>query len=138
MTEEQSLLVSTILQETPKELQSFTEKSIKNSIDAINDIISYFKSKIVERLFLIHDSSKYLKRVYDQLIKKKKSIERYNKLKEELIEKKKNFQLEEVETNERLKLQIKKIKELQKNISEDLSKKYNGVRVNIMGEINTL
>jgi predicted Zn-dependent protease len=133
-----NLLVSTILQDAPKTIQTFTEKDVQKSIDLVKDTLSYFKVKKVEQLLRINDSPKYLKRLYDQFQSKKKSIERCIKNQQLLKERQKELTKEEAELNEKLKLIIKKSKELQKYICEDLSKKYNGVRINIMGEINLL
>lgn len=133
-----NLLVSTILQDAPKTIQAFTEKDVQKSIDLVKDTLSYFKVKKVEQLLRINDSPKYLKRLYDQFQSKKKSIERCIKNQQLLKERQKELTKEEAELNEKLKLIIKKSKELQKYICEDLSKKYNGVRINIMGEINLL
>lgn len=133
-----NLLVSTILQDAPKTIQTFTEKDVQKSIDLVKDTLSYFKIKKVEQLLRINDSPKYLKRLYDQFQSKKKSIERCIKNQQLLKERQKELTKEEAELNEKLKLIIKKSKELQKYICEDLSKKYNGVRINIMGEINLL
>lgn len=133
-----NLLVSTILQDAPKTIQTFTEKDVQKSIDLVKDTLSYFKVKKVEQLLRINDSPKYLKRLYDQFQSKKKSIERCIKNQQLLKERQKELTKEEAELNEKLKLIIKKSKDLQKYICEDLSKKYNGVRINIMGEINLL
>lgn len=133
-----NLLVSTILQDAPKTIQTFTEKDVQKSIDLVKDTLSYFKVKKIEQLLRINDSPKYLKRLYDQFQSKKKSIERCIKNQQLLKERQKELTKEEAELNEKLKLIIKKSKELQKYICEDLSKKYNGVRINIMGEINLL
>jgi len=137
MSEEQNVLISTIMQDAPKEVQAFTENDIRHGKELVSDIINYFTSKKTEKLFLIHDSSKYLKRIYEQLTKKVKSISRYNRNKEEYMRQKEEFKVEENATDKNHKLLIKKTKELQKSISEDLSKKCNCRRVNIMGEINT-
>lgn len=133
-----NLLVSTILQDAPKIIQAFTEKDTQESIELVKDTLNYFKQKKIEQLLRINDSPKYLKRLYDQFQSKRKSIERYSKNQEQYKLRQKDLVREENEINEKLKLIIKKTKELQKFVSEDLSKKYNGVRINIMGEINLL
>lgn len=133
-----NLLVSTIMQEAPKPIQAFTEKDMKKSIDLVKDALSYFHVKKVEKLLRIIDTPQYLKRLYDQFQAKKRSIERCGKNQEALRERQRELVREENEVKEQLKLIIKKTKELQKWFSDDLSKKYNGTRINIMGEINLL
>lgn len=133
-----NLLVSTIMQDAPKTVQAFTEKDVQRSLDSIKDVLSYFHVKKVEQLLRINDSPKYLRRLYEQFQAKKKSIERCRVNQERLRERQEELVREEKEFDEKLKLIIKKTKELQKWVSEDLSKKYNGVRINIMGEINLL
>ena len=133
-----NLLVSTIMQDAPKAVQAFTEKDVQRSLDSIKDVLSYFHVKKVEQLLRINDSPKYLRRLYEQFQAKKKSIERCRVNQARLRERQEELVREEKEFEEKLKLIIKKTKELQKWVSEDLSKKYNGVRINIMGEINLL
>lgn len=133
-----NLLISTILQDAPNAIQSFTEKDVQKSLDLVKEAVNYFKIKKVEQLLRINDSPKYLKRLYEQFQLKRKSIERCHRNQELAKQRQKELSREELEFNDKLKLIIKKSKELQKSICEDLSKKYNGVRINLMGEINLL
>ena len=104
----------------------------------LKETLSFFKTKKVEKLLRINDSPKYLSKLYDQYTAKLKSIERCNRNKQGLELKVKELIGEENELNDKLKLIILKTKELQKYVCEDLSKKHNNVRINLMGEINLL
>ena len=86
----------------------------------MTEIINYYSSKKIEKLFLIIDSPKYLIRIYNQLIQKKKSIERCKLNQENSKIRLKESGEEEVELNERLKQLIKKSKELQKYVSREI------------------
>lgn len=137
-SESDNLLITTVLQDAPKSIQSVSEKDLKSFNELIKQVFQYFKLKNVEQIIRVNDSPKYLKRLYDQFILKQKAIKRLNRNQTLMIEKQKELTLEEVEINVKLKLIIKKSKELQKFVCDDLSKKYNGVRINLMGEINVL
>lgn len=133
-----NLLVSTIMQDAPKAVQIFTEKDVQCSIDLLKEALNYLRVKKVEKLLRINDSPSYLSQLYDQFQSKKKSIGRYVRTQEQMRERQKELLREQQEFGDKLKLIVKRTKELQKWVSEDLSKKYNGVRINIMGEINLL
>jgi len=91
-------------------------KDIKSYLDRLKELLSYFKSKKVEQLFRINDSHNYLKRINDQFVQKSKSIERCHKNQENMKLKIKELGNEENDLNEKLKLIIKKTKELQKYV----------------------
>jgi len=65
----------------------------------------------------IHDSPQYLKRLYEQFVKKQKAIERFNRNKADLVVKQQEMANEEKELNAKLKLILQKTKELQKYVS---------------------
>ena len=78
---------------------------------------SFFRVKKVEQLFRINDSPNYLKRIYDQFQLKNKSIDRCHTNQERAKQKAQELRIEENDLNEKLKLIIKKTKELQKFVS---------------------
>lgn len=133
-----SLVISTIMQDAPKTVQSCTEKDLAKSIELVKDALIFFKTRKIEQLFRINDSPNYLKRIYDQFVTKKKSIERFVSNQGLMRQKQKELVVEENDIRQKLDLIIKKTKELQACMCTDLSKKYNGVRINLMGEINLL
>lgn len=137
-SESDNLVISTIMQDAPKSVQSYTEKDLNKFIELVRDVLNYFKTKKVEQLFRINDSPHYLKRIYDQFMDKKKSIEKFLRYQEQTRLKQKELVVEENAIKEKLNLIIKKTKELQSFMCTDLSKRYNGVRINLMGEINLL
>lgn len=137
-SESDNLLITTILQDAPKSVQLVTEKDLKIFNETIKNVIDYFKTKHVEQLLRINDSPKYLKRLYENFVMKQKAIGRCNRNKADLIVKQQEMVVEEKELDGKLQLILRKTKELQKYVCEDLSKMYNGVRINLMGEINVL
>jgi hypothetical protein len=137
--EGENLLVTMIMQDAPKLIRTSTEKGkntrspttaqaqsldislfllleILKYIDLINDAKGYYKSKKLEQLFLIRDSPRYLERVYDRFTQKFKSIDRCLKVQEEMKIKSKDLSDQIVDLNVKLKLFIKKTKELQKHV----------------------
>ncbi len=102
-------------------------------------LLAYFRTnKRVEKLFKINDSPVYLKRLYEQYKSKCKSIDRCRRNQEAQRVRQQELALEVNDLDAKLKLIINKTKELQKFVCADLSKRYNGVRINLMGEINLL
>ena len=91
-------------------------KDVKAFLDYIKELLIYFKSKRVEQLFRINDSPNYLKRINDQFVQKRRSIERCHKNQDNMKSKIKELCIEENDLNEKLKLIIKKTKELQKYV----------------------
>ncbi len=92
-------------------------EEILKYIELLSDAKDYYKSKKLEQLFLIRDSPRYLERVYDRFTQKFKSIARCQKSQEEMKIKSKDLSQQVVELNTRLKIFIKKTKELQKYVS---------------------
>lgn len=137
-SESDNILISTILQDTPKSIREVTERDLKTYIGFVQEIFNYLKLKKVEQLLHINDSPKYLKRLYEKFESKKNSIEKYNRYQLKQETKMSELVAEETVLKSNLKLIIQKTKELQKHVCDDLSKKYNGVRINLMGEINLL
>lgn len=64
----------------------------------------------------MHDSPRYLKRIYEQFIQKRKLIEQSVKRKEDLKLKEADYKEEESKQNKKLKLHIEKTKQLQKYV----------------------
>ena len=89
---------------------------MKSFLNDINEVLNYINSKKVEKLLLMHDSPKYLQRIYDQFVLKRKQIEQSMKRKEDLKVKEAAFKVEESEQNAKLKIHIEKTKQLQKHV----------------------
>jgi hypothetical protein len=121
MNEGDNILISTIMQDAPKSIQAITEKDLKLFLNVINEVMNYINSKKVEKLLLMHDSPRYLKRIYDQFIQKRKLIEQSIKKKEDLKLKEADYKEEEIKQNIKLKLHIEKTKQLQKYVSKPSS-----------------
>jgi hypothetical protein len=137
--ESDNLLLATILQDAPKSIQSVSEKDVQKWSAECKQLFDLIRvNKKYEKLFKINDSVSYLKRLYDQFMLKKKSIDRCVRQQNDQRLRQQELALEENDLNEKLKLIISKTKDLQKYVCADLSKKYNGARINLMGEINLL
>jgi hypothetical protein len=107
--------------------------------EAVRGLLSYMRTnKRVEKLFKISDSPKYLKRLYEQVAGKRRSIGRCVRGQEEQRLRQQELATEAAELAAKQRLVVTKTKELQKFVCADLSKRYNGVRINLMGEINLL
>lgn len=133
-----NLLISTIMQDAPKSIQAVTEKDVASYLACVRSLLSYLGDKRVEQLFRILDVPNYLKRLYEQFEQKRRSIARCRTLQEQRRQRVDELRAEDEKVRANLQLIIKKTKELQKFACDDLSKKYNGVRINLMGEINLI
>jgi hypothetical protein len=117
INESDNILITTIFQDAPKSIRDITEKDLKQFLVSISVLLNYFKNKRTEQLLHINDSPKYLKKIYDQFMFKKSSIERCRSNQERMKLKSSELNLEEVETSNKLKLIISKTKELKKYVN---------------------
>ena len=89
---------------------------LKQFNELIREVLDYLKVKKVEQLLRINDSPKQLKRLYEQFVLKQKGIERCLNAQQQLKAKETELILEENNLNDKLKLIVKKTKELQKQV----------------------
>jgi hypothetical protein len=112
-----SLLISTIMQDAPKSIQSCSEKELRKYLEKLRELVTFLKSKKVEQLLRINDSPGFLKRLYEQHVSRLNSIERCVRNQEHSHARINELAIEEKSLNEKLKLIITKSKELQKHVT---------------------
>jgi hypothetical protein len=78
--------------------------------------LNYINSKKVEKLLLMHDSPKYLRRIYEQFVHKRRLIEQCVRRKEDFKAKQAVLKEEENQQSAKLKIHIEKTKQLQKYV----------------------
>ncbi|XP_049819769.1 CDK5 regulatory subunit-associated protein 3 [Aethina tumida] len=138
MASESDLLAMTHMQDAPTILQMQTIESITALIDCVNVALNQLTNKRVEHLHNIKHSNKYVDILTASLKQKLSNCERMKSNKALLEEKINSLRKEERSLHPVIKLLIDKTKELQKHIQEDISKKYKGRIVNIIGGVNML
>ena len=89
---------------------------LKQFNELIKEVLDYLKVKRVEQLLRINDSPKHLKRLYEQFVSKQKGIERCQNAQQQLKAKESELISEENNLNDKLKLIVKKTKELQRQV----------------------
>ncbi|CAH0546182.1 unnamed protein product [Brassicogethes aeneus] len=129
---------SDLLQDAPAVLQMQTIESITSLIDCVNVALDQLTNKRIQHLHNIKHSSKYVD-ILTASLKQKLSIVDRMKVNKKLVEKKiVGLQEEKSNLQPVIKVLIEKTKELQKDVQEDISKKYKGRVVNIIGGVNLL
>lgn len=133
MSEEADILAMSQFQLAPTILQDQTKEKLEAMMAAIQDLISRLTSLRMQHLFMILASPRYVDRVTELLRQKLKQADLLL-LKKELMVKKRQDALEEQASLEpKLDLLVQKTKDLQKLIEADISKRYSGRPVNLMG-----
>ncbi|XP_053118227.1 CDK5 regulatory subunit-associated protein 3 isoform X2 [Hemicordylus capensis] len=131
--EEADILSVSQFQLAPPILQDQTKEKLEVMVTAIQDLIGRLTSLRMQHLFMILASPRYVDRVTELLHQKLKQADLLL-LKKELMVQKRQEALEEQGTLEpKLDHLVQKTKELQKLIEADVSKRYNGRPVNLMG-----
>lgn len=138
MASESDLLAMTHMQDAPTILQMQTIESITALIDCVNVALNQLTNKRVQHLHNIKHSNKYVDILSASLKQKLSNCERMKSNKALLEEKINSLRKEERSLHPVIKLLIDKTKELQQDIQEDISKKYKGRIVNIIGGVNML
>jgi len=122
----------------PSEAGEITEKDVEAAISKTGALISALTTGKLHHLQLVRGSGKYVDRLVGDLKQKLRLIERTRQQSEELRERREGSSNEEVKQRKTLADLVTKTKVLQGNVEKDISGRYNGRRVNIMGGIQTL
>lgn len=126
------------MQDTPTLIQMQTLESVTALNDSTNIAIEELTNKRIQHLYNIKHSPKYVDNLTASLNQKLSLVEKM-KANKTLLEKKIQSLGEEVSSIQPfIKTLIIRTKELQRDIEEDISKKYKGRPVNIVGGINML
>lgn len=133
MGEEADILSISQFQLAPAILQSQTKEKMESMMSVLQDLIGRLTSLRMQHLFMILASPRYVDRVMELLQQKLKQSQLLALKKELMVQKQQEVLQEQATLEPRLDLLIEKTKELQKLIEADISKRYNGRPVNLMG-----
>ncbi|XP_030890128.1 CDK5 regulatory subunit-associated protein 3 [Leptonychotes weddellii] len=133
MSEEADILSMSQFQLAPAILQGQTKEKMLTMVSALQDLIGRLASLRMQHLFMILASPRYVDRVTEFLQQKLKQAQLLALKKELMVQKQKEALQEQAALEPKLDLLLEKTKELQTLIEADISKRYNGRPVNLMG-----
>lgn len=133
MSEEADILSVSQFQLAPAILQGQTKAKMVSMMSALQDLIGRLTSLRMQHLFMILASPRYVDRVTELLQQKLKQSQLLALKKELMVQKQQEALQEQAALEPKLDLLLEKTKELQKLIEADISKRYNGRPVNLMG-----
>ncbi|XP_046533449.1 CDK5 regulatory subunit-associated protein 3 isoform X1 [Equus quagga] len=133
MSEEADILSVSQFQLAPAILQGQTKAKMVTMVSALQDLIGRLTNLRMQHLFMILASPRYVDRVTEFLQQKLKQSQLLALKKELMVQKQQEALQEQAALEPKLDLLLEKTKELQKLIEADISKRYNGRPVNLMG-----
>ncbi|CAB3396694.1 unnamed protein product [Caenorhabditis bovis] len=119
----------------PADISKITDKDLKVWIKQVEDIQAKLNNSQKVHLFKIRGSPQYVEQVVESLEKKRDMEGRYKRLQKLMIDKQEEARGILTKANEELKQIVESTRQLQKQVEGEISKKYNGRRVNLMGGI---
>ncbi|XP_044300645.1 CDK5 regulatory subunit-associated protein 3 isoform X2 [Varanus komodoensis] len=131
--EEADILSVTQFQLAPPILQDQTKEKLEAMVATIQDLIGRLTSLRMQHLFMILASPRYVDRVTELLRQKLKQADLLLLKKELMIQKRQEALEEQASLEPKLDLLLQKTRDLQKLIEADISKRYSGRPVNLMG-----
>ncbi|KAJ6658214.1 hypothetical protein lerEdw1_001481 [Lerista edwardsae] len=131
--EEADILSVSQFQLAPPILQDQTKEKLEAMVATIQDLIGRLTSLRMQHLFMILASPRYVDRVTELLHQKLKQAELLLLKKDLMVQKRQEALEEQTSLEPKLDLLVQKTRDLQKLIEEDISKRYNGRPVNLMG-----
>ncbi|XP_016046740.2 CDK5 regulatory subunit-associated protein 3 isoform X2 [Erinaceus europaeus] len=133
MGEEADILSVSQFQMAPAILQGQTKEKMVTMVSVLQDLIGRLTSLRMQHLFMILASPRYVDRVTEFLQQKLKQSQLLALKKEVMVQKQQEALQEQAALEPKLDLLLEKTKELQKLIEADISKRYSGRPVNLMG-----
>ncbi|XP_020641162.3 CDK5 regulatory subunit-associated protein 3 isoform X2 [Pogona vitticeps] len=133
MSEEADILAMSQFQLAPPILQDQTKGKLEAMMAAIQDLIGRLTSLRMQHLFMILASPRYVDRVTELLHQKLKQADLLLLKKEHMVKKRQDALEEQANLEPKLDVLVQKTKDLQKLIEADISKRYSGRPVNLMG-----
>lgn len=133
MSEEADILSVSQFQLAPAILQGQTKEKMLSLVSTLQDLIGRLTSLRMQHLFMILASPRYVDRVTEFLQQKLKQSQLLALKKELMVEKQQEALQEQATLEPKLDLLLEKSRELQKLIEADISKRYGGRPVNLMG-----
>ena len=138
MNQDADIITVNQLQLAPRVVQLQTYDTVRSMLDLVLSITGQLSSKKMKNLYLIKSSSRYVDRIADSLLQKLHTSEKLIKQAATLNAKGKEAAELQVATAPKLQVIVAKTKTLQGQIEKEISTRYKGRKVNIMGEINTI
>lgn len=138
MKSDSDVLSANQFQSAPQLIQMQSVESVQSMESAVTDVLSTLTSMKMHNLFLLKTSPRYLDRLADSLQQKLKVSEKLVTSIKVMADKRQAATIEQRDLEPKLEIIRTKTKELQEQISQEISKKYKNRPVNIMGEINTI
>ncbi|XP_075417817.1 CDK5 regulatory subunit-associated protein 3 [Tenrec ecaudatus] len=133
MSEEADILSVSQFQLAPAILQGQTKDKMVSMVSVLQDLIGRLTSLRMQHLFMILASPRYVDRVTELLQQKLKQSQLLSLKKELMVQKQQEALQERAALEPKLDLLLQKTRELQKLIEADISKRYSGRPVNLMG-----
>ncbi|XP_049770734.1 CDK5 regulatory subunit-associated protein 3 [Schistocerca cancellata] len=128
----------TQLQNVPMSVQLQSSETVEKMLGQVAEVLSTANDPKIRHLCNIKHSYRYVDRLVEQLQHKLRLAEKMVAQQAAARQKKAEAAEEARALQPKLKLIVEKTKELQKEIQQDISKRYNNRRVNIMGGVNLL
>ncbi|XP_050404822.2 CDK5 regulatory subunit-associated protein 3 [Patella vulgata] len=132
-----SVLSDSQFQSAPESIQ-LDASQVTNLLEKVQEITQMLTNMRMQQLLLIRNSPRFVNRVNDNLKQILTLADKMNFLERQAVIRRKEALEEQKEVEPKLDIIIKKTKELQKQLQSEISKKYKGRPINIMGEINTI
>ncbi|NXI38948.1 CK5P3 protein, partial [Galbula dea] len=133
MEEEADIVAMSQFQLAPAVLQGQTSAHVGSLLATTRALLSQFCTRSMQHLFMILASPRYVDRVSELLRQKLKQAELLLTKKEVMRQKREEALAEQGALEPKLDRLMEKTKELQKLIEADISKRYSGRPVNLMG-----
>ncbi|XP_004591166.2 CDK5 regulatory subunit-associated protein 3 [Ochotona princeps] len=133
MSEEADILAMSQFQLAPAILQGQTKEQMVTMVATLQDLIGRLTNLRMQHLFMILASPRYVDRVTEFLQQKLKQSQLLALKKELMVQRQQEALQEQAALEPKLDLLLEKTKELQKLIEADISKRYGGRPVNLMG-----
>ncbi|NWR90583.1 CK5P3 protein, partial [Furnarius figulus] len=133
MEEEADIVAMSQLQLAPALLQGQTSAHVASQLGTVRALLAQLCSRSVQHLCMILASPRYVDRVTELLKQKLRQAELLLAKKEVMAQKRQEALAEQGSLEPKLDRLLEKTKELQKLIEADISKRYGGRPVNLMG-----
>ncbi|ENN78335.1 hypothetical protein HUJ04_003940 [Dendroctonus ponderosae] len=138
MSHESDVLSMSQMQDAPTTLQMQTLESVTALADSVNVALSCLTNKRIQHLHNIKHSERYLDLLTASLNQKLTLGDRMRATKKVLEDKTAQTADEIRKLVPVIKLLFERSKQMQREIQDDISKKYNGRTVNLVGGVNVL
>nr|CAD7398388.1 unnamed protein product [Timema cristinae] len=132
------LLSMSLLQDAPTILQLQSTESVEKMLSDLQGALTDITDQRTQHLHNIKHSPKYVDLLANSLKQKLAAAEKLVASQEVVRQRRSEAHSEANKLRPKLKLVIDKTKQLQAEIQQDISKKYKGRPVNLMGGVNTL